>query len=214
MGFPPVWSTFAVLALFSDPVPLVRVRRQGHNAVWSFQCGCGKVFEALAANVTRGNTRSCGCRRVKVSEDKARTHGLSKHPVYVVWNNMRRRCYDEKNAAFKNYGGRGITICAEWHDLSVFYRDMWPRPRGATIERIDNALGYSPSNCRWASRKEQGNNQRRNTVLDIDGIARTVAQWAEHLGIPSARIRGRLRLGWSAKDALNTTEKWHMKVIG
>ena len=91
-------------------------------------------------------------------------HGMHKHPVYKVWEAMIQRCTNPQNKSFPNYGGRGITVCPEWRsDFMAFYRDMGPRPDGLTLERVDVDGNYEPSNCRWATYREQRANMRPAT---------------------------------------------------
>lgn len=125
---------------------------------------------------------------------------------YNAWWNMLERCNKPTNANFKNYGGRGITVCAEWlHDFDQFVTDVGPRPPNHTLERIDNEKGYSKENCKWATPAEQVRNRRTATMLTVNGVTMNQIDWANKMGISYQLIRTRIaRHGWSVEDAVLT----------
>jgi hypothetical protein len=195
----------SVPTMISDPFKRWLPRRGGgwHVTCANYRCGCGKEFESQVYHIKSGKKKSCGCgsspKRLAQFNTK---HGLSKTKAYKSWFAMMRRCYREKSDGFVNYGGRGITVCHEWHQFEQFYADMGEPGKGMSIDRIDNNGNYEPSNCRWATQKEQNRNQRRNRLLSIDGLTKTMAEWAEIAGISSSKVHQRLSRGWSIKDAL------------
>jgi hypothetical protein len=135
-------------------------------------------------------------------------HGFSRrkatHPIYATWLNMRQRCRNPNNTCFSYYGGRGITICDRWSRFENFLEDMgssW-KP-GLTIERINNDLGYSPSNCRWESRLVQANNSRKNIRFTFRGETLTLAQWAKKVNLPVVTIHERFHRGLDASRILS-----------
>ena len=115
---------------------------------------CKNTFEAIFNNVKKGNTKSCGC---------FATHGLSSNKFYKTWYGMLQRCNNPKIKAYKDYGGRGITVCEEWLDVANFVawaESTHPNMEGYTLDRIDNDKGYSPENCTWSDKTTQAINQR------------------------------------------------------
>jgi len=146
--------------------------------------------------------------RARLIESKT-THGHGGSggvsPTYQTWRNMLNRCNNPNVPAYRNYGARGITVAPEWHDFSRFLADMGERPEGLTIERIDNSRGYMPGNCRWATYSEQGRNTRVNRIIEFNGEALTIVEWAECTGVSRSLIAARIdRLGWSIERALTT----------
>lgn len=116
---------------------------------------------------------------------------------------MRRRCSSPLDAFYQNYGGRGISVCAEWTLFENFLADMGEKPDGMTLERIDNDGHYEPDNCRWATPKDQARNRRSNRLLEHDGQTSVIAELAEEHGVASGTIRKRLSMGWSVERALH-----------
>lgn len=133
--------------------------------------------------------------------------------LYKVWFAIKERCFNPNNKSFHNYGGRGITICKEWINDYASFRD-WSYENGyqegLSIDRIDNNGNYSPDNCRWTSRKVQGNNRRNNLFYTLDGRTQSVAQWAEELGIKHNTLLLRLEK-WPLRRAL--TEPRHLERV-
>jgi hypothetical protein len=187
-------------------------------------CECGTMKKYIARNLCRGITQSCGCYRGDVSAARRITHGRGhadaarRDPTYTVWRAIIARCTrkDVNSPDYAAYFGRGIGVCARWRDsFEWFALDMGDRPPGRSIDRKDNDGGYwcgkctecvvnaRPSNCRWATPKEQARNRRSSRLITIDGVARCLAEWCELAGLSQSAADGRLRRGWTERDAVS-----------
>ncbi|MBR6613181.1 MAG: hypothetical protein IKK84_00250 [Clostridia bacterium] len=183
-----------------------RVENIGKCTMWKCKCECGKEVVIRQPDLRSGRTQSCGCLHSEQLSLRNTTHNLSKTKLCSIWRSMKGRCLNPKDQAYKNYGGRGVTICEEWsNNFVAFYN--WAINNGyseeLSIDRIDNNGNYEPSNCRWATRKVQANNKRDNHYLIYNGKSQTISQWANELNIKPHTILRRLNLGWSVERALS-----------
>lgn len=138
---------------------------------WECVCVCGNKGIIDGNSIRRGLSKSCGClNREKLK--KRKTHGMSRTPTYDVWAKMISRCNNPKDFDYQEWGGRGITVCAQWLDFPKFFSDMGTKPEKLTIDRIDNDGNYEIGNCRWATRTEQNRNQRtkKNNKTRVSGV--------------------------------------------
>lgn len=176
---------------------LVEQKDFGARAKWLCRCSCSRETTVLIYSLISGNTKSCGC--LKLQPGNVR-HGHAKKDkisaVYQIWCSIIQRCTNPKCAGWKNYGGRGISICERWKRFDNFIADMGERPSTKhSIDRIDNDGSYEPSNCRWATRKEQSRNKRGVRMLTANGTTQCVRDWAATLGVSDHKVRFRIKNG-------------------
>ena len=174
---------------------------------WLFRCDCGNEFEANGYYARTLKVKSCpSCSRER-SRLAAVKHGLTDSVEFSTWADIQTRCYNKKGTGYKNYGGRGISVCQRWLDsFENFLADMGPRPSNDhSIERMDNDGDYEPSNCRWATRIEQANNRRTNVNVTINGVTKTMSAWCKEREVllPTASLRH--KLGYRGEDLFKTT---------
>ena len=178
-----------------------------NNAVWLFECSCGKRKEIYRNAVVHGKTRSCGCYQAEMNKTpKFIKHNSCNTRLYRIWAHMKERCNNSRCKVYKDYGGRGIKICEDWNDFRNF--EQWAINNGylenLTIDRIDNNGNYEPSNCRWTTMSVQANNKRNNVFYEAYGEKHTISEWARIKGINEGTLRSRImRNKWNIEKALS-----------
>lgn len=190
-------------------VGLWTVLRQTGNtprgmAVWRCRCACGEERDVRAPDLRSGKSVCCGCQNRETIGALRRTHGQSRTRLHRIWQNMKGRCRRPQHPQFKDYGGRGINICDEWLEFTVF-RD-WALAHGyrddLSIERQDVNGGYCPSNCTWAGADVQSAN-RRYTIKDANG--ELFLHIARRNGISRHTYSSRVhKQGWDREKAATT----------
>lgn len=203
---------------FGRLVVIECVGRDKHKHIlWKCVCNCpnGEKTECIVdgGHLRTGHTRSCGCLHDELVTLRNLKHGKYHCRLHIKWNGIKNRCYNPNSQNYEDYGGRGITVCDEWQEFEPFYE--WAMANGYdenapsseyTIERIDVNGDYEPSNCRWATDKEQANNRRNNHFITYNGKTKTLSQWEDELGIKQSTLKCRINnYNWSIERAL--TEK-------
>lgn len=179
------------------------------HSLWECQCDCGNKTIVSSANLISGGTKSCGCLMPKIQPASYGRYysdfPFSKTRIYRIWRDIKSRTTYKSKGINDCYKERDITMCDEWKNSSIAFFE-WAISNGykdnLTIDRIDNDKGYSPDNCRWATVKQQQNNQTKNVRIEFNGETKTISEWAEYLGINRNVLYSRLRNNWEIEDAL------------
>lgn len=179
---------------------------------WKCECGCDKhtIKEVGERELLTGKSQSCGCYKMERMHEAARRantkHGMTNTRLYRIYKHMMNRCYNENDISYQKYGAKGITVCDEWSSFEPF-RD-WALSNGytdnLTIDRIDSSCGYCPDNCRWTGYDEQNNNRSVVKIIEYNGEAHSISEWAKKLNMPYKKLWKRIHVGWDIEKALTT----------
>lgn len=187
------------------------IGREKKQSKYKCLCDCGNYKDASSNALRSNKIKSCGCLNSELILERNKTHGLSKHPLFVSWVGMRNRCFNPKHNRSDNYMSKGITVCDDWNsNFMNFYNwaieNGWSN--GLSIDRINNNGNYEPNNCRFSNNKQQSRNRSTNIVLEIDGVSKTAIEWAETEGINVESIYKRVKNGYSGKTAVFGVRKF------
>lgn len=209
---------FGILTVLYRTTPF-RSRRGNTSPRWVCRCDCGTIIPIRGQSLRNGKTTSCGCRRSRAGSDNATyKHGLSHTSLHNRWWNMIARCEDPRQPAYKNYGGRGIKVCEDWHEFMLFAFWAWAHGYSdeLSLDRIDVDGDYCPENCRFTNAKGQANNRRNTMIIQREdtGETHTLGEWATLTGLLPQTIHARVKIyGWKVSRALDTpiNTKCHRK---
>ncbi len=176
------------------------IRGKYGEVFWLCRCKCGTEKLVKAAVLRNGESQSCGC----FHRERVTKHGMFGSREWKTWNSLLQRCENPNSPDYPRYGGRGISICAAWHEFEHFYIDMGDRPAGTSLDRINVDEGYCPENCRWASATVQQRNRRDAIMVEWRGKTKNIHDWAEQLGLVMSTLKNRLGAGWSVEEAFTT----------
>jgi hypothetical protein len=190
----------------------------GLHSLWVVRCKCGLESVKVGKDLTKSahdNKLPQGCSHacpelVNYMSGMKTTHGMSHHPAFAVWRSMLARCSNPRHRAYKNYGGRGITVCNRWRNsFEPFWEDMAPGyAPGLTLDRIDNGGGYCKENCRWASYRIQANNRRGNRFIHTPWGLVTASEAARRSGIKKSTLYYRLSHNFSEVNLFMTPDSY------
>lgn len=179
--------------VFGRLTVIERAENRGKEPCWVVVCNCGSTRSVLGSSLRSGQTRSCGCLAREVTASRSKTHGMAKSPEWKIWASIKFRCSNPSFTGWRDYGGRGISVCERWRtSFEAFMLDMGPRPSpNHQIDRIDNDGDYSPHNCRWSTRDQNMRNRRVTTR--VDGM--TLMEISKATGINYNTLKTRHRRG-------------------
>lgn len=191
-----VYNVFEDLTgnIFGRLTVIKRLPNVNKRVKWLCICVCGNESEVAAGNLKNGHIQSCGCYHIERSIEANIKHGQSSRSgwtkEYSTWASMLERCYNSNTKSYKYYGAEGIIVCERWrHSFQNFFDDMGTKPSLThTIDRIDSKGNYEPDNCRWATRKQQNDNTRRNKWMKYLGMNMVISDWARFFGVSQSTM--------------------------
>lgn len=192
---------------------VVSIEKKNKATMLNCKCDCGNHVVREVYMIGSGVVKSCGCSKgdaiKKYNNSGKRSKGCYKdgrslHPLYGTWFQMISRCENQNQKHYDRYGGRGISVCEEWHDFWKFVEwsdSVGGRPNGFTLDRINNDGNYEPSNCRWADWYTQTTNKSSNVLIEYNGSIKTLSEWSKLQNIHLGTLKERLKRGWSIERA-------------
>jgi hypothetical protein len=203
---PVVGSVFGRFTVIGEPF------RVGHTLKLPVKCSCGTEKYVDKTNLLKGASRSCGCLNREVVVARCRKYPPETKATYYIWHAMVSRCTNPKNPSYHNYGERGITVSRAWKNFENFLADMGIAPKGLTLERVKNNLGYSKKNCVWATRHDNLMNKRTTVRVEFQGHALTLPQLSRLCSVPWKNLYQRIfAYGWSVEKAVATPLRFKSK---
>jgi len=183
------------------------------RSFWLFKCKCGKEKEICKFPVMAGKVVSCGCHQDEIRGQSNKKHNMSESRLYACWLDMKHRCYLKTRSKYKNYGGRGISVCDEWTDKENGSSNFinWALNNGykdnLTLDRIDVNGNYCPENCRWVTWFEQARNKTTTRYITINGETKCLADWIRYYETNDSTFHFNKRKGLSDEEALTQKRK-------
>lgn len=179
--------------------------RKGHT-YWNCICTCGNTSKVEGFALRAGKITSCGCRQKEIVSVANSTHGKSHSSEYKSWSKMKERCLNPNSRNWRFYGGRGISVCEKWMSFGAFLSDMGEKPtRYHSLERINVNGNYDPSNCKWATNKEQCRNKRNTVFVEYDGRRVSLLDLSDRFSVSYKNLWRRVVVrNWEIKRALTT----------
>lgn len=204
-----------------DQITIKEKIRENKRTKYKCLCSCGKECTKESSQLTQSICRCVDCGNSSSSLKRRTTFEHKGTSEYRAWSNMKNRCTNPKYELYHRYGGRGITVCDEWvNSFETFLKDMGKKPsKQHSIDRINNDLGYSKDNCKWATKKEQSNNTKNTKMVELNGILKPLSYWCDTMNLNKSTILKRISTGMNPQDAIlsgakNLQDRYYYSVDG
>ncbi|AUR95660.1 hypothetical protein NVP1210O_38 [Vibrio phage 1.210.O._10N.222.52.C2] len=216
--YTPIGVSFGKLTVISEAT---KEERKSRHRKMNCICDCGNKTMTMLFTLKNGQAKSCGCVAANKAKErwinptdemitqaneqgvKNSTHGMSRHPAFSQWADMKSRCINKSHAWYESYGGRGIELCERWLSFDMFWLDMgsdWSK--GMQIDRVDNDAGYSKENCKWSTRSQQQRNKSNTFYIDTPDGVMDITTAGEKYNLNPSCLRYRYEQGMRGKDLI------------